>query len=196
MVKAGLTGNYGSGKSLVLKLFDRLGAFTLSSDDIVKELLGNPGVLKEIENIAGPDVFEKGGLCVLNKEKLARIIFLDAGARRKLEGLLHPLVMERIRKELETSKAPLAVIEVPLLFEGGYQDFFDKTIAVFVNEETALTRLEKKGIGRGDALMRLKSQMPGPEKAKRADYVINNEGTPEETGRAVEKIYRELLESK
>lgn len=197
MVKAGLTGNYGSGKTLVLNIFERLGAYTISSDEIVRELLKDPGVLKEVEKIAGSQVFEEvGGRPILDKKKLAEIIFSDPEKRKKLENMLHPLVMKRIRKDLKGLKRKIAVIEVPLLFEGGYQADFDKTITVYLNQETALKRLKEKGISREDALLRLRSQMPISEKARRADFVIKNEGTPEETERQVEKIYRELLESK
>lgn len=193
MVKAALTGNYGGGKTFILKLFREMGAFTLSADGLVEELLKNCSVQEEIRKVAGNGHFDcKKDLPVV-KERLAELIFSDPEIRRKVEDILHPLVLKEIEAALRKVKADMAVIEVPLLFEKGYEARFDKTIAVYASDETAIKRLGKAGIPPSDAIRRLAAQMPISEKVKRADYVINNESSPEETKKQVKKIYREML---
>jgi len=192
MLVAGLTGNYGMGKSRILALFAKLGAYTFSSDKIVATLLTEKDILKKIRRVIGHDVFYKNGS--LNKKKVARLIFRDEALRRSLEDILHPLVFERINDILTAvDKSSIVVVEVPLLFERGYRKKFDKTITVFTDEETALKRLEKAGIKRTDALLRLQSQLPIKEKMKRSDFIIDNNGSIRETTSRAEAIYKTLL---
>jgi dephospho-CoA kinase len=192
MLVVGLTGNYGMGKSKVLALFAKLGAYTFNSDKIVAALLTEKDVLEKIRRVIGHDVFYKNGS--LNKKKVARLIFRDEALRRSLEDILHPLVFERI-KDILTSvdKSSVVIVEVPLLFERGYRKRFDKTITVFTDEETALKRLEKAGVKRTDALLRLQSQLPISEKMKRSDFIIDNSGPIRETTSRAEAIYKTLL---
>jgi dephospho-CoA kinase len=194
MLVVGLTGNYGMGKSRILALFAKLGAYTLSSDAIVAALLTDKDVLENIKKVTGREVFYKNGS--LNKKKVARLIFRDETLRRLLEDILHPLVFERIKdflKAVDKSISSVVVVEVPLLFERGYRKKFDKTVTVFTDEETALKRLEKAGVKRTDALLRLQSQLPIREKMKRADFIIDNSGSIRETTSLVETIYKTLL---
>jgi dephospho-CoA kinase len=192
MLVAGLTGNYGMGKSRILALFAKLGAYTFSSDAIVATLLTEKDVLEIIRRVIGHDVFFKNGS--LNKKKVARLIFRDEALRRSLEDILHPLVFGRIKDILKAvDKSSVVVVEVPLLFERGYRKKFDKTITVFTDEETALKRLEKTGIKRTDALLRLQSQLPIREKMKRSDFIIDNSGSIRNTTSRTETIYKTLL---
>ena len=192
MLVAGLTGNYGMGKSKILALFAKLGAYTFNSDKIVAALLTEKDVLEKIRKVIGHDVFYKNG--TLNKKKVARLIFRDEALRRSLEDILHPLVFERIEDILTAvDKNSVVIIEVPLLFERGYRERFDKTITVFTDEETALKRLEKAGVKRTDALLRLQSQLPIREKMKRSDFIIDNSGSVRETTSQAEAIYKTLL---
>jgi dephospho-CoA kinase len=192
VVKVAVTGNYGSGKSFVLKLFKELGAFTVSADDLVEELLANCSVQEKIREIAGNGMFDCRKDLAAVKEKLAELIFSDPEMRRRIEDIIHPLVLYEIESALLNVKADVAVIEVPLLFERGYESRFDKSVAVFAREETAMKRLEKAGIPRSEAIRRLAAQMPLSDKVKKADYVINNDGPAEETKKQVKKIFREV----
>lgn len=193
MLLVGLTGNYGMGKSTVLSMFQKLGALTLDTDEIVQLLLKEKEVLEKIRGLLGDNVFYKDGS--LNKKKVANIIFKDGTLRHSLEDILHPLVFERINLFLgkTNSKDKIIVIEIPLLYERGYKDRFEKTIAVFSQEEKALNRLEKAGVKREEALQRLKSQLPIEEKMKQSDFIIENNGTIKETMAQVENIYKKLL---
>jgi dephospho-CoA kinase len=189
----GLTGNYGMGKSVILSVFQKLGALTLDTDKIVESLLLEKDVLGKIRDILGDTVFHKDGS--LNKKKVAEIIFRDETLRRSIEDILHPLVFREIDLFLENNigASKVAIIEVPLLFEKGYDERFDRTITVYCHEETALDRLGKKGINREDALLRLRSQLPVFEKIRRSHFAIDNNGSITGTERQAEKIYSWLV---
>ncbi len=193
MLLIGLTGNYGMGKSSVLSMFKKFGAYTLDADEIVRELLKKSYVKKKIKQIFGNDFFCADGR--INKKKIADAIFSDNTLRTGLENILHPLVFKKIFSIIKTVKKKyrLAIIEVPLLFERNYSNIFDKTITVFTTKKEAIKRLEKKGINKKDAIIRLKTQLPVKEKIKKSDFTINNSRTPELTMKAVEKIYKKLL---
>lgn len=185
-----LTGNYGMGKSTVAGFFRKAGAITLDLDDVVDDLLREDKIIEEIRKIFGEEVFSKKGL---DRSRVAEIVFSDKEKRELLESLLHPLVIERMKVFLsKTNRRKVIIVEIPLLFEKGYENEFDMTITVYSDIETTLERLEKKGINRDHALMRLQAQMPIDEKIKRSDLVINNSGTIEETKRQVMKIYERI----
>ncbi len=194
MVIAGLTGNFGMGKSYVLSLFRDLGAVTLDSDRIVALLLKNDDVIGKIRGLFGPEVVGADGR--LDKKAVAGRIFSDDASKKKLEALLHPMVFEKIDAFTAKIKKKdcLVVVEVPLLFEGEYQGRFSKIVTVHTPEETAVERLVKAGLSRTEALSRLKAQLPIEKKKARSDYTIDNSGTKEQTKRQVEKIYRSLIE--
>ncbi len=189
----GLTGNYGMGKSTVLPLFKKFGALTINTDEIVGSLLKERDALKKIKGLLGREVFLENGS--LNTKSVADVIFHNDSLRRSLEDILHPLVFERINLLLDEigDGDRIIVIEIPLLFERGYESRFDKTVTVYAKKETALDRLEKQGISRKEAQLRLKSQLPIEEKIRRSDFAIENNGTIEETMSQVETICKELL---
>lgn len=194
MLLVGLTGNYGMGKSTVLKMFQKLGAITYDADEIVASLLREATVLNKIRNLFGNRVFHADG--TLNKKKVADIIFSDDTLRRSLEDILHPLTFEKIKHllEQEGKKREIAVIETPLLFERNYEEKFHRIITVSVKRERALERLKKKGITQEAALQRIHLQLPMEEKTSRSDFIIHNDGTLEETELQVRNIYNTLLQ--
>jgi len=193
MFLTGLTGNYGMGKSTVLAMFKKLGGHSIDSDEIVKTLLEEKTVLERLKEILGNGVFRSNG--ILDKGKVADAIFKDTRTRQLIEDLLHPLVFDRIDSLLKgiNQDDKVIIIEVPLLFERNYESRFNRTITVHTGEETALCRLEKKGVNRQEALLRLGSQLPIAEKISKSDYVIDNAGSSDETSVQVKEIYRKLL---
>ncbi|MEW6418462.1 MAG: dephospho-CoA kinase [Nitrospirota bacterium] len=194
MLLIGLTGNYGMGKSTVLSMFEKLGVIILDTDKIVESLLTEKDILKKIRGLLGDKVFDENGN--LNKKKVADLIFRNNELRYLLENILHPLVFKRIQFFLDkiNKKDKVVMIAVPLLYERGYEERFDKTITVFTKEETALNRLKKEGITKEEAIRRLKAQLPIEEKTKRSDFAIDNNGTIEETTSQVIIIYKKLRE--
>ncbi|MEW6107607.1 MAG: dephospho-CoA kinase [Nitrospirota bacterium] len=194
MLVAGLTGNYGMGKSYVLSVFRHLGAVTIDCDRIVDILLNEKEVIESVNNLIGSNAVSKDNK--VDKRKIAGIAFKNKKIREKLEKLLHPLVLSKIDNFIDKIKDSrhVLVVEIPLLFEGNYQDRFDKTITVYTTRQKAVERLKKEGVSENEALVRLRAQLPINVKKKLADYTIDNNRSKESTRKQVEKIYRNLIE--
>jgi dephospho-CoA kinase len=190
----GLTGNYGMGKSSVLSMFRELGAAVLDSDEIVRELLCEKEVIRKLTEILGEQVANADG--TLDKAAVAEMIFNSLESRKKIEALLHPMVLERVDREVRKLKGQkrVVIVEVPLLFEGEYQCRFDRTITVYTTQKEAVERLARAGVSRRNALKRMKAQMPISLKKKKADYLIDNGKTKQHARKQVEKLYRKLLD--
>lgn len=189
----GLTGNYGMGKSTVLSMFRKLGVITLDTDKIVESLLLEKDVHEKIKELLGDEVFDNSSS--LDKKKIANLVFKNSKLRNFLEDILHPIVFRKIKDFIDKMNEgeKVVVVEVPLLYERGYKNRFDRTITVHTKEAVALDRLEKNGVNRDEAILRLKAQLPIEEKVKQADFVIDNNGTTKETMAQVEMIYKKLL---
>ena len=176
----GLTGGIGAGKSTALEAFERAGAAVLSTDRVVHELYGTDQVMSAVTERFGAAVAPGG---VIDRGELARRTFATVEETAWLEGLLWPLVGERMiawRADVSSSDDPprAAVVEVPLLFESGMDRAFDATIAVIAGEDVRAARAGSRG---HEALAeRSARQLSQQEKAHRATYVVVNDGTFEE----------------
>ncbi|MBF0565380.1 MAG: dephospho-CoA kinase [Nitrospirae bacterium] len=185
----GLTGNFGSGKSTVLKLFASLGAITPSADEIVQGLLKTAEIKGKIAARFG-SVLDAGG--ELDKKKVAAIAFADENMRRFLESLLHPLVICEITAIGAQHKHEIVVAEIPLLFEGGFQNRVDKVVTVVANREVVFKRLGLRGFSEEEVKSRLASQIPDDIKARQSDYVLDNSGKPDLLESEVRKLYEKV----
>jgi len=176
----GLTGGIGAGKSTALEALERAGAAVLSTDRVVHELYSDDDVVQAVRERFG-DAIERDG--VVDRAALARHAFATPEDTAWLEGLLWPLVGERMtawRAEVSASddRPRAAVVEVPLLFESGMDGAFDATIAVIAGEDVRAARAGARG---HEALAeRSARQISQQEKAHRATYVVVNDGTFEE----------------
>jgi dephospho-CoA kinase len=169
----GLTGGLGAGKSEALRLLGELGAATLSTDAVVHELLSTEELRDEVSARLGPEVVRDGAL---DRPAVAARVFGDDEARAWLEDLLWPRVAERVADwRAGVADGRVAVVEVPLLFEAGMEDVFDRTIAVVANEGVR----EERAAARGHTSVaeRAGRQLPQSEKAERADYTVRNDGS-------------------
>ncbi len=180
------------GKTLVLRAFRELGAYTIDADSVVRELLEQRPVVEKLKALMGPEVVDSGGR--LLRDRMADAIFEDEAMRIAVEDVLHPLVFEKIEERLKGVDADVVVVEAVVIFERGHEGRFDKVITVYTDELTALQRLEAAGVEKEEAIRRLASQMPVQEKLQRSDFSIDNSGTPEATRKRVEKVYKALLE--
>jgi dephospho-CoA kinase len=173
----GLTGGIAAGKSEALRALDRLGAATLSSDEVVHELQTTGEVREALIERFGDAVAPDGQV---DRGAVAEVVFGDDEHRKWLEGLLWPRVGERIaawREEQDRAdpRPRAAVVEVPLLFEAGMEAAFDRTIAVVADEST---RSERAGArGHRGVESRTSRQLSQDEKARRADVVVRNDGS-------------------
>ncbi len=188
------------GKTTVLRLFGRLGAYTVNADELVHNILKKPAVMKKVAAILGGDVLIKkpGGISI-NKKRVADIIFNEPQKRRLVEKAIHPEVlkaMKTIKATILNKKTSATIVfEVPLLFEAGYEKNFDKVIVVHSNRDTAINRLAKKGFSRDQALKRMHAQMPITRKKILADFLIDNNNGIEETKRQVELVFNKLAKN-
>lgn len=176
----GLTGGIGAGKSTALAELVALGAAVLSTDEVVHELYGTAAVRDAVRERFGAEVF--GGDAV-DRAALARRAFADDADRAWLEQLLWPLVGERVARfhaEAERTDPPVraAVVEAPLLFEADTADRYTATIAVVAPDALRAQRVAARD--QAELERRERRQLPQLEKARRASFVVTNEGTREE----------------
>ena len=184
----GLTGGIATGKSTVARLLAARGAVIVDADVLAREVVepGSPA-LAEIAAGFGDSVLTPDG--ALDRAALGAVVFADPAERRRLEAITHPriaaLMGERIAAGL-ASEAPLVVADIPLLFEGDRVGLVEGVLLVDTPEEVQLRRLMlRDGIAEAAARARVAAQMPLAEKRRRATWVIDNSGTPEETAARV-----------
>lgn len=193
----GLTGNIGTGKSTVAKMFNELGAQIIDADQVARDIVEpNKPAWKEIVNYFSEEILNKDR--TINRKKLGEIVFKDEEKRLKLNNITHPKIMKKIGSfvnECKKKNAIAVIIEAALIVEkGGLKDLIDALIVVSSDEESQLERIiTRDKIDLGDARSRIKSQLPISEKIKYADYIINNSTNLEETRKQVNKIWGNLI---
>jgi dephospho-CoA kinase len=174
----GLTGGMGSGKSTAAALFAECGFRRLDSDQIIRdELLPSAAVREAIRAKFGETVLGDDG--AVRRDRLAEIVFKDDDALTWLENLLHPLLHARWREIFDQAGGEAFIVEVPLLFEKGLENWFDFTVCVTTESNLQLRRLEQRGVPQEQARQRLAKQLPLARKCELADHVLLNDGTPE-----------------
>jgi dephospho-CoA kinase len=185
----GLTGGIAAGKSEALTAFERLGAATLSSDAVVHELLESEQLQRRLVGRWGPEVAPPEGV---DRARIGEIVFADPDELTWLESQIHPLVGARTAAWLHSLPAgtEFAVVEVPLLFEGGREDLFDTTVAVVAGEELRRQRAAARGHTLVDE--REARQLSQEEKAARAQHVVANDGSVEELERDLSALLAKL----
>ena len=192
----GVTGSYGTGKSLVGEILSEFGVHVIDTDHIVKEILASENdISKLIVNEFGSIVCKSLNGEFIDRKELADIVFKDEGRRKKLESFVHPEVGKRLTALITDNrdKKVIAVL-IPLLFEVNLQESYNETWCVICKEEIQLKRLKKKGITPDQALSRIKSQMPLDKKAALSDFVINNSDSEENTREQVKNRLKRLAQ--
>ncbi len=187
----GLTGGIAAGKSEALAAFDRLGAATLSSDAVVHQLLESEQLKRRLAERWGPEVVPPAGV---DRARIGGIVFADPEELAWLEAQIHPLVGARTAEWLRSlpAETEFAVVEVPLLFEGGREEVFDTTVAVVAGEELR----RERAAARGHALVdeREARQLSQEEKAARAEHVVANDGSVQDLERDLSALLAKLRE--
>jgi dephospho-CoA kinase len=178
-------------------MFERLGASVVDADVLSREVLapGQPAQ-DEIRAAFGPQVIRPDG--TVDRPRLAACIFSDAEARARLNAITHPRIAERMQQEIAAARAggvDVLVAVIPLLLENDRRELVDSVIVVAVDEATQESRLvHRDGLTPDEARARMAAQMPLTEKARLADHVIDNSGTPEDTEAQVMAVWRQLTE--
>jgi dephospho-CoA kinase len=194
MLRVALTGGIGTGKSYCLARFAELGVPVVDADLLAREAVaaGSPR-LAEVVARFGPDLLLPDG--TLDRQALGRLVFTDAGARAQLEAIIHPDVYRRIRAWAANLPpgTPVAMADVPLLFETGHQHDFDRVVVCACAPPVQISRvIARDGLSEAEARARLDAQWPIEEKAARADYVIRTDTTFADTRAQVRTILERL----
>ncbi len=196
MLRIGLTGGIGSGKSTVARLLAHQGAVLVDADRIAREVVepGTPGLAAVAEafgdGVLGPD----GSL---DRAALAAVVFADPDARRRLDGIVHPLVRHRAAELVAAAPDDAVVVQdVPLLVETGQASSFDLVLVVEADLEARLARLVDRGLAEDDARARIAAQATDEQRRAVADVVLDNSGTQEELAAQVDRFWAEHVVSR
>jgi dephospho-CoA kinase len=189
VLNIGLTGGIGSGKSTVSALLAERGAVIVDADRIAREVVepGTPGLAGVVsafgDGVVGPD----GGL---DRPALAAVVFADAEARARLDGIVHPLVRARAA-EVVAAAPPDAVLvhDIPLLVETGQAGRYELVLVVQADLDTRVARLVARGMTEDDARARIAAQATDEQRAAVADVVLDNSGTREELATQVDRFW-------
>jgi len=174
-IKVGITGNIGSGKTTVSKLFEELGIPVFNSDKASREAESNEEMVVKIKEILGDDIYING---VIDRPRMRDMVFKNPEILAKMNALVAPFVKETFRNFCtDNAQSPIIMIESAILFELNATDSLDKIIVVTADEELRIQRAMKRdGISREQVLDKIKAQFSDKEKIERADFLIYNNG--------------------
>jgi len=197
MLRIGLTGGIGSGKSTASQYFKLFGTYVINADEEAKILLlSNETVQHELITEFGTDIIDGSGK--LNNTKLAKIAFQDEDHQQRLNSVVHPYIYDSIDKEfnrvLKDAQFDIFIIDGALIFESGYDAHMDYIIVVTAQLKNRIERaLERKTLSRKDILKRIELQWPEEEKVNLADFVIHNDGSEEQLKINVKALIEKLI---
>ena len=194
MLRVALTGGIATGNSYCLARFAALGVPTIDADRLARDAVA-PGsrALEQVATRFGASILRPDGF--LDRAALGRIVFSDPAARADLEAIVHPEVYRRIGEWLATlpPRTPLAIADIPLLFETGHTHDFDRVVVVACDRREQIRRIiSRDGLTESEARARLDSQWPIEEKEARADYVIKTDGMVADTDSQVKTVFEML----
>jgi dephospho-CoA kinase len=174
MLKVGITGGIGSGKSTVCQVFETLGIPVLYADQVARFLMENDAMLIDgIKMLFGNDIYEGG---ILNREKISSIVFRRPEILTELNRLVHPAVSRYGKQWMQTRESPYVIKEAAIFFESGTYRDMDIMVGVYAPQKMRILRTaERDKIPQEDVLARMEQQMDDEEKMKRCDYVIIND---------------------
>lgn len=192
----GLTGGIASGKTAIAKIFQDLGAVVINLDLLSHNLLRNDELIKEkLIYSFGRGILDDRG--EIDRQKLGRLVFDNPNYLSYLNSIVHPKVIQLsndlARQELAKNKSKIVILDVPLLIECNMMDKVDLIILVYSDKATQIKRLLERGLPENEAIKRINSQMPFEEKRPFADYIINNNGSFEDTVKQVKDIWNHII---
>jgi dephospho-CoA kinase len=191
-VYLGLSGGIGSGKSTVAKIFADLGAVVIDADAISREVL-EPGQIGYEDTILtfGESILSESGS--IDRKKLAELVFQNPSLLAKLEAIIHPAVIARVAQIRESLPVSAVVVyDTPLLFEKNLQGQFDKVLIVVTDSEHRKARLIMRGLEITDIEARIANQATDDQRRTVADFVIENNGSPEQLQSQVTKVWQQI----
>jgi dephospho-CoA kinase len=191
LLRVGLTGGIASGKSTVRELFAQLGCHTIDADRLVAELYepGRAGHTALVQTY-GDQILRDDR--TVDRAKLANIAFSDPSEARKLNALIHPIVIAETEAQLAAIGEGIAVVEATLMIESGGRNRYDRIVIVDVDPEVQVERGIARGLTRAEVERRIANQIPREERLRHADYVIDNSGDREHLERETRRVYEAL----
>lgn len=195
MLIVGMTGGIGSGKSEALKIFQSLGVEVIDLDEISKEITTNNNkAIEEIKSAFGRNLFDKNNQ--LNRKKLKEIIFTDQNHKLKLENILHPKILEEVKKKLTLYYSePYVVIDIPLLFETKeYINIISRSLVIDCELSTQVERVNKRD-GVASPLLQsiINNQINRDVRLKKADDIVLNEGSKKKLFEVIQTLHKKYL---
>jgi dephospho-CoA kinase len=193
VLRIGLTGGIGSGKSTVSRLLEQRGAVIVDADAIAREVVaaGTPGLTAVTEAFGDGVVAPDGSL---DRPALAAVVFADPEARKRLDAIVHPLVRARAIEVAAAAPADAVVVsDVPLLVETGQAGSYDLVLVVEADPATRVARLVQRGLTAEDARARMAAQATDEQRRAVADVVLDNSGTPEELEAQVDRFWADRV---
>jgi len=186
----GLTGGFGTGKSTVAEMFKAQGCRVIDADRIGRELIAPGGAAyKEIIRVFGGGIAAKDGR--INRAKLGRIVFADRKVLERFNRIMHPRIIAEMKRQIKDAKEDVVVLDAPLLLETGLDRSVDVIVVVRASLDNQIKRLRKRtGLSTPQIIARIQSQLPLQKKLGLADFVIDNNGTIQDTRKQVALIRR------
>ena len=187
----GITGNIGSGKSTVARMFKTKDAFLIDADLFARRLLNKDrGIYQKIIKSFGRAILERNKI---SRKRLAKVVFADKASLFKLNKILHPVLIREIKSRIRNCDKSLIILDAALILETGLEKVIDKLVVVNAGKSRSIERKSKnKRFTRQDILSRMKSQIPQSEKLRFADFIIDNSGNIGKTRKQVSGIRRAL----
>jgi len=188
----GITGSFGSGKTIVAREFHSFGAKVINADKIAHKIV-EPGtqIYKKTINVFGGVILKKNE--TINRDKLAKIVFNNKNSLNILNRIIHPEVIRIIKNQIKISPSKIIVLDAPLLIEAGLRKIVDKIVVVKISRKKQIQRIIKKtSLSKTDILKRIRHQMPLLDKIRLADFVIDNNGSIQETKKQVKNIWKKM----
>lgn len=190
MISIAIVGNIASGKSTVENVLRKKGYKVFDSDIIAHEVLDDLSE-KILEAFKDYDILENGRI---SRQKLGALVFNDKNLKEKLENIVHPEIKDRLKKIFEENKLEKYIfVSIPLLFEVGWRNLFDKILFIYTEDKIRLNRLmQRNNFTKDEALARIKSQLPQEEKVKVSDFIINNNHSIDVLQKYIERFIIQL----
>lgn len=190
MLKVGLTGGIGCGKSTVCELFASLGASIIDTDELAREVVlpGTPALQQLVEHFGESFILEDGSL---NRQQLRERVFSNPAERELLERITHPAIRKLLEQRMAAVNSPYVVIAIPLLLEKSWQDRIDRVLVIDCDEELQLERASKRDSNSREQILRIiHSQIPRQQRVEAADDIIHNDADIKSLKEQVQQLHR------